>query len=96
MATVNVKFALGNGATDGYIKIDRRRVTVEGGVGSLDVDSGKPYHTVTMWFGGSSGGTLDYELSENLMSLVKGKVTISFGQVEGLVSGRFKLKSVAA
>ena len=95
MALVLVKFALGNGATGGYIKIDHKGVKLVNGRGEAEVDATKPYHTVTMWFEGAAGGTLDYELSENLGSLVKGKVAISFGQVEGVVSGRFKLKSAA-
>lgn len=95
MALIKVKFTLGNGANDGYVKIDRKGVDLTNGRGEADVDAAAPYHTVTMWLGGPSGGTLDYEITENAASLVKGKVTISFGQVEGVVSGRFKLRSVA-
>jgi hypothetical protein len=95
MAIVLVKFTLGNGATGGYIKIDRKGVKLVNGRGEAEVDASKPHHTVTLWFEGASGGTLEYELSENLGTLVKGKVSISFGQVEGVVSGQFKLKSVA-
>lgn len=95
MARVDVKFALSSGATSGYIKIDRKGVKLVNGVGQADVDDTKPYHTVTMWFDGASGGTLEYGITQDLQTLVKGKVTISFGQAEGVVTGRFKLKDAA-
>lgn len=95
MTLILVKFTLANGATGGYIKIDRRSVRLDNGRGEIEVDGTKPYHTVTMWFDGVAGSTLEYELSQDLGILAKGKVAISFGQVEGVVSGRFNLRGAA-
>lgn len=93
MTELLVNFVLGNGASDGFAKIDRKGVKLVGGKGRTDVDAERDYHTVSLFFGGAAGGTLSYEITQDDATLVKGKVTISYGQVEGLVSGRFKLKS---
>ena len=92
MALLKVKFVLGNGATDGFMKIDRRFVTITNGKGEHEVTDTVD-HRVAMTFEGPAGSTLEYEIAEGTATLVKGKVTISFGQVEGLVAGPFKLKS---
>lgn len=94
MTTLDVKYKAGAGATDGFVRIDRKFVTIVGGRGRIDV-SDEADHGVSMSVGGPSGTTLDYEIKQDEFTLVKGKLTISHGQTEGLVSGKFKLKSAS-
>jgi hypothetical protein len=91
MASLDVTFVLGDGATDGAMKIDRRTVKIQNGRGRIDVDASKSEHHVAMIFSGLPGSSLTYEIKHGATTLVKGKATVSFGQMEGAVKGPFKL-----
>ena len=96
MALLKIKFKLADGATTGWMKIDRAKVVIDNSKGEKTVADVLD-HRMTAWFGcpqGVGSGSLDYEITQNDVSLVKGKVAISFGFDEGLVTALFQLHSV--
>lgn len=95
MALLKVKFKTGEGAKPGFCKIDRGNVKIVNGKGEKEVTDVLE-HRVAFQFEGPAGGTLDFEITQEGVSLVKSKVTISFGQTEGSGSGKFNLHTVPA
>ena len=75
MALIKVKFTLGNGANDGYVKIDRKGVDLTNGRGEAEVDAAAPHHPVTMWFVRSSVCWIFLRISRGIMpgEMMKGE-----------------------